>query len=179
MAESTAHDVRSRQDPLRERYKTAPAEAMITDHARTKDGTRIDPFHGRVVPGSKDYGIDWPFGIHHAVGGYHDGPNPGDILCAALATCLDSTIRMIAGRLGVRLLELEVDVEANVDVRGTLIVDRSVPVGFQKMRCSARLQPAEGTDPELVKRLLAAAEHSCIVLQTLRSGIPVETSFAV
>jgi uncharacterized OsmC-like protein len=178
MTTQTATDVRERQDPLRERYKTAPEEARITDRARTKDGLQTDPFHGRVVPGSQDYGIVWPFAIHKAVGGDHDGPNPGDMLCAALAACLDSTIRMIAGRLGVRLASLEVVVEADVDVRGTLVVDRSVPVGFQKMRCNVRLEAAEGTDPEILKRLLAAAEHSCVNLQTLRSGVSIETAFA-
>lgn len=76
----------------------------------------------------------WSFGIHRAVGGYHDAPNPGDILCAALASCLDSTIRIIADRLGITLTSLEVDVTAEVDVRGTLVVNRDIPVGFQAMR---------------------------------------------
>ena len=119
----------------------------------------------------------WPFSIHHAVGGYHDGPNPGDLLCAALAACLDSTIRIIANLLGVILTSLEVDVSADVDARGTLTVDRAVPVGFQMMRCHVTLQAAEGTNPKLMEKLLAAAEYSCVTLQTLRSGVSVETRF--
>lgn len=140
MAEKVGVDVRGRQDPLRERYKTAPGEAWITDRARAEWVADDDPFHGRIVLGSQDYGAVWPFGIHRAVGGFHDGPNPGDLLCAALAACLDSTIRIIAGRLGVRLTALEIDVTGDVDVRGTLAVDRSVPVGFRKMRCGVRLE---------------------------------------
>jgi uncharacterized OsmC-like protein len=170
-------DVRTRQDPLRARYKEAAQEAWIIDHARTTDGVKTDPFHGYVVPGSQDYGIVWPFGIHKAIGGYHDGPNPGDVLCAALATCLDSTIRIIADRLHITLASLEVDVTAEVDVRGTLVVDRQVPVGFQKMRCRVNLQAAPGTDAKMVERLLAASEYSCVNLQTLRSGVAVETVF--
>lgn len=177
MTEQDVKSMRERQDPLRERYEAAPEEAKITDRARTTEGTETDPFHGFVVPGSEDFGVKWPFGIHRAVGGYHDAPNPGDVLCAALAVCLDSTIRMIAERLGVGLTSLEVDVTADVDVRGTLLVDRTVPVGFQSMRCHVDVQAAAGTDPKLMKKLLAAAEHSCVVLQTLRSGVPVETSF--
>lgn len=167
-------DVRARQQPLRDRYKVAPAEAVITDHARTIKGVETDPFHGTVMPGSQDYGVVWPFGIHRAVGGDHDGPNPGDLLCAALAACLDSTIRIIANRLAITLVSLEVDVTAVVDVRGTLVVDRAVPVGFQTMRCHVNIQAAEGTDPGLVEKLLAAAEYSCVNLQTLRSGVAVE-----
>lgn len=177
MAEQ-ASSVRERQDPLRERYKAVPEEASITDRARTTGGTDTDPFHGFVVPGSDDLGVKWSFGIHHAVGGYHDAPNPGDVLCTALAACLDSTFRMIAERLGVTLNSLEVDVTAQVDVRGTLLVDRTVPVGFQSMQCHVDVQAAEGTDPKLVQRLLAAAEDSCVVLQTLRSGVPIESSFS-
>lgn len=177
MAEKDSTSVRERQDPLRERYQIAPEEAAITDRARTTGGTDADPFHGFVLAGSADFGVRWPFGIHRAVGGDHDAPNPGDVLCAALAACLDSTIRMIAERLGVSLSSLEVDVTAEVDVRGTLLVDSTVPVGFQSMRCDVDVQAAEGTDPKLVQKLLDAAEHSCVVLQTLRSGVPVETRF--
>jgi hypothetical protein len=69
---------------------------------------------------------------------------------------------------------LEVDVCADVDVRGTLVVDRAVPVGFQTMRCQVTIPAAEGTDPGLLEKLLAAAEYSCVNLQTLRSGVVVE-----
>jgi uncharacterized OsmC-like protein len=53
------------------------------------------------------------------------------MLCAALAACLDSTIRIIADHLDVTLSSLEVGVTAEVDVRGTLLMDRKVPGGFQ------------------------------------------------
>ena len=168
-------DVSARQDPLRQRYKVAPEDALITDRARTAEGALDDPVHVWCVPGSRDYGVQWPLGIHEAVGGLHDAPNPGDLLCAALATCLDSVIRMIANRHGVALRSLEVDVQGDVDVRGTLWVSREVPVGFQRMRCRIRLRPAPGTDPALVERLLTAAEYSCVNLQTLRHGVTIET----
>jgi uncharacterized OsmC-like protein len=169
-------DVRARQEPLRARYQEAPQEARIVDRGRTTDGAKTDPFHGFVVPGSKDYGVVWPFGIHSSVGGDHDAPNPGDLLCAALATCLDSTIRIIAARHQITLTSLEVDVTGDLDVRGTLMVDRQVPVGFQKLRCRVDLKAAPGTDPKSLERLLAGAERSCVNLQTLRSGVTVETS---
>jgi len=169
-------NVRSRQDPLRKHYRESPEDARITDRAKTTGGTGMDPFHGKVMPGSEDHGVVWPFGVHRAVGGDHDLPNPGDLLAAALATCLDSTIRLIADRLGVSLISLSVEVVADVDVRGCLQVDRSVPVGFQKMRCHVALQAAEGTDPQTVQMLLAASENSCVNYQTLRAGVPITTS---
>jgi uncharacterized OsmC-like protein len=168
----------ARQEPLRERYKEAPDEAVITDRARTAGGVETDPFHGNVVLGSEGHGVELPFGIHHAVGGYHDTPNPGDMLCAALAACLDSTVRIIADRLGVTLSRLEVEVTADVDVRGTLLVDTNVPVGFQTMRCHVDIQASEGTDAKRVNKLMAASERSCVNLQTLRSGVSIQTSLS-
>ncbi|PVV11756.1 MAG: hypothetical protein B6D77_06235 [gamma proteobacterium symbiont of Ctena orbiculata] len=169
-------NVRDRQTPLQQRYQVNPDEALINDQARTSGGVENDPFHGTVHPGKPDTSVALHFGIHSAVGGYHDAPNPGDLLCAALAACLDSTLRIIADRLGVRLQSLEVAVLGEVDVRGTLMVDRMVQVGFHKMSCRIDIQAEKQTDPRLVEKLIAAAEHSCVTLQTLRSGVNVETS---
>lgn len=108
----------------------------------------------------------------------HDAPNPGDMLCGALAACMDSTIRMVADHLGVTLTSLEVKVAAEVDVRGFLAVDRKVLVGFQKMECLVNFKTAEGTDPKLENMLKAASEYSCVNMNTLRSGVPITTSFS-
>ncbi|MGD8428402.1 MAG: OsmC family protein [Balneolaceae bacterium] len=172
---SKGGDARTRQKPLRDLYKKSPVEAMITDGARTIESDPQDPWHGGIKAGSIDYGISWRYGIHRAVGGDHDAPNPGDLLCAALATCLDSTIRIIADHMGLTIRSLNVDVKAKVDVRGTLVVDRDTPVGFQSMECSIHIEPEKGTDPALIKRLISASEYSCVNLQTLLAGVKVET----
>lgn len=170
-------DARDRQLPLYSQYKETPEAATITDRAVATDGVETDPFHGTVEPGSQDYGVAWSYGVHEAIGGFHDAPNPGDLLCAALATCLDSTIRIIADRLDVELVDLAVDVTADVDVRGTLVVERDVPVGFQSMAVRVDLDPEPGADPGLVEQLKQAAEYSCVNLRTLMSGVPVETEW--
>jgi uncharacterized OsmC-like protein len=174
MATTTAKLVQQRQAPLRERYRRAPTEAWICDGAQTVNGCGGDPFHGAVTP-ANNAGTPLCFGIHRAVGGDHDYPNPGDLLCAALAACLDSTLRMLADHLGIRFQSIEVKVDAECDVRGCLLVERSVPVGFQKMRCTVRLQPEGEVEPERLQKLLGAAEASCVVLQTLRNGVTVIT----
>jgi uncharacterized OsmC-like protein len=172
VAKAKAKLVQQRQGPLRERYRRVPTEAWIRDGAQTINGCGGDPFHGAVIP-ANNAGAPLCFGIHRAVGGDHDYPNPGDLLSAALAACLDSTLRMLADHLDVRLQSLEVKVEAECDVRGCLLVERFVPVGFQKMRCSVRLQPEGQVEPERLQMLLGAAEGTCVVLQTLRNGVTV------
>ncbi|WP_334442515.1 OsmC family protein [Bradyrhizobium sp. AZCC 1610] len=117
------------------------------------------------------------FGIHRAIGGDHDLQNPGDMLCAALAACLDSTLRMIAVRMGIALKTLAVEVRAFADVRGCLVVDRQVPVGFQRIDVDVLIEAEGNTDPAQISRLTSVAERCCVVLQTLRGDIAVDTRF--
>lgn len=167
-------DVRSAQAPLRRDYEKNPKKALVTDSARTEGSGLPDPFHGTVIPG-EDQDEEWPYGVHRAVGGPQDAPVPGDILCSALATCLESTIRMIANRLSVRLRTLRVEVSANVDVRGTLAVDRDVPVGFRSMKCEVVMEAEDDGDRQALQKIFRGAERSCVVLQTLQSGVEVDT----
>lgn len=185
-----------RQKPLCAHYADHPEEAAITDWAKTTGGS--DPVHGTIdmghstggakIPqdylpddsaGENTYGVEWPVGIHKAVGGDHDLPNPGNMLSAALAVCLDSTIRIIANRMKININHLQVTVCSKADVRGTLVVDRDVPVQFQEMECIVELQAEEGTNPRLLEKLQAAAEYSCVNLQTLRNGVDVNTKLEV
>lgn len=166
------------QKPLRLRYQSEPNAAWVTDRAQTKGTEPDDPFHSTVLP-MPECGVAIPIGVHRAVGGVHDAPTPGDVLCAALAACQDSSIRMVANILGIVLEAVEVEVTANVDVRGTLGIDVQVPVGFQSMRCMIRIQARPGTNPQLLEKLRAASERSCVVRQTLLHPPHLETQFDV
>ena len=124
-------------------------------------------------------GVVVPVGVHRAVGGLHDAPTPGDMLCAALAACQDSAVRMVANRLGVEIISLEVRVSAQVDVRGALGLDAEVQVGFQSMTCDIDLEVDESTPPKLREILESAAQRCCVVQQTLHHPPPVTTRFVV
>lgn len=170
--------VQDSQAPLRILYKEAPVQAMVTDHARTCGANPSDPFHSLVEP-MDGCGVSVPVGVHRAVGGLHDAPTPGDLLCAALAACQDSAVRMVANRLGVEILALEVRVTAQVDVRGALGMEVGVPVGFQSMTCHIDLKVKEGTHAKLLESLHHAAERCCVVQQTLRHPPHLVTQFCV
>ena len=94
------------QKPLKTRYRHTPELATVTDHARTCGGALDDPFRTEVEP-MDGCGVVVPIGTHAAVGGPHEAPTPGDMLCAALAACQDSAVRMVANLLGVKLTTLE------------------------------------------------------------------------
>lgn len=166
------------QKPLKASYMQKPELAMVIDHAKTSGELATDPFHSKVEP-MDGCGISVPVGVHAAVGGKHDAPTPGDLLCAALAACQDSAIRMVANLMNIELLELHVQVTAAADVRGTLAMDRNVPVGFQEMTCDVRMKVKEGTQPRQLERLQVAAKECCVVQQTLKSPPPVKTTFII
>ena len=52
-----------------------------------------------------------------------------------------------------------------------------VTVVFQRMRLNVQMRCAHGTREQLVRKLQQASEHCCIVLQTLRSGVPVDMTY--
>jgi len=98
------------------------------------------------------------------------------LLCGALAACFDSTLRIIAEHLGINVTALEVDVSADLDARGTLQVDKTVPVGFQSIQCRVNLETEKETNPALISKLITATEQCCVVFQTLTNDVNIETS---
>ena len=172
--------VHDRQAPLRAWYAAHPEAALIHKRVRSSAPDGRDPFHGTVIPENlahpdAAYGVAWHYGIDEAVGGLHDAPNPGELLCAALAACADGTVRLIANHLGVELEHLEVEASGTVDVRGAL-GDDSVKVGFEAMSVEIRLRAVPGTPVHLVDLIGTATERLCIDLDTLRRGVPVEVT---
>jgi len=170
-----AIDMKLRQAPIRQTYAQTPEAAVVTDHARSVSDSvqATEPLAGEIA-------FDDPTGarlkvaLHKGVGGTGEGPVPGDILCAAIASCLDSTIRVIANMLGVKLARLEVAVESDVDLRGTLRMDPGVPVGFSDIRVTVAMEPAGDTPPATLDAILTAAEQSCVVMQTLRRAPTIQ-----
>jgi uncharacterized OsmC-like protein len=84
---------------------------------------------------------------------------------------------MIADRLGIELEQLEVEVSGELDVRGTLAIDSTVPVGFERLATAVRVRAAPGTPPARLEQLAVASEQLCVVLDTLRRGVPVDVTF--
>lgn len=175
MSQSTVN-LRERQAPIKQRFRDDPRTAFTTTAARSVAHDPSDPLHCRIGP--TDFpGVVIDSGLHDLAGGDHAHPCSGDILASALAACEESTIRSVAANMGVQLESVKVEAEIDWDFRGTMGVDPSVPVGAVGARVRSRVKVREGVDPERAKRFLASAERYCAVLQTLRSGVAVETSF--
>jgi uncharacterized OsmC-like protein len=156
---------------LYKEYQNNPASAIITDSSEVIGSNLQDPFRTSVSINDK-MKVPFKIGVHKAVGGDHDFPNPGDLLCASLASCFESTIRMIANKLGIELYETKIKATAQVDVRGTLMMDKSIPVGFQSMHVEAVII-AKNTNEKRLNTLIKGAKDSCIVYQTIKRGVPI------
>jgi len=169
-------DLRSIQAPLKDRYRADPASALVVTEAASVPNDLSDPRHCSVAPsGFPEVTIH--AGLHPAAGGAGDTPCSGDILASALAICEESTVRSVAANMGVELESVHVGVRIHWDFRGTLAVDRDVPVGATAIEMRTEIKVKDGADPERAKRLLASAERYCSTLQTLRQGVEVTTDF--
>lgn len=169
-----AVSMKARQTPLLETYKQDPEQAIVFDFATTDSEKHdvSDPLHSKVFI-DQHFMVEQGVSVHRKVGGKSDLPTPGDLLCGAIASCLDSTIRVIANRFDIRLKTLKVSVTGEVDVRGTLRVDRQVPVGFSGFDIEVDIQTAGYLPAKWLDRLLAGAEQSCIIIQSLNPNCNV------
>src|SRR4029077_11771203 len=170
-------NVRELQSPIRQRYKDDPQAAQIRLKVRSAQADLSDPLHCTAV-GVSTPDISWRSGAHPAVGGTGDVPCSGDLLLGALAACQETTIRLVAANMGIELASLEVEVEADWDARGTLAL-RDYPIGLTAVRCVARVTVPQDVKGERAERLLRSAEKYCVVLNTLRNGVPVESTFSL
>jgi uncharacterized OsmC-like protein len=124
-------------------------------------------------------GVTFRSGAHPAVGGDDDAPCSADLLLAALAACQEVTLRMVAANMGIDLEELEVTAEGDWDPRGTLAMGKDFPIGLTGIRVHSRVVVREDGRGDRAERLLRSAERYCVVLDTLRRGVPVEATFAL
>ncbi len=168
-------DVRQQQAPLKEEMRQHPERAKITDTVQSLPSDLRDPMHvraGRV--GDKPFEIT--VGVHRSAGGDGKFPCPGDVLAASLVACQELTVRMVAANMGIDLEDIRVTVTASSDLRGTLGIDRNTKVGIQTLDVATHVV-VRGGDPERARRLLAASERYCSILDTLRHPPEITARF--
>jgi uncharacterized OsmC-like protein len=171
-------NLRELQAPIKRRYQDDPDAARITMTVRSGPSDLADPLHCAIAPDAVA-GLQWRSGAHPGVGGAGDVPCSGDLLMGALAACQEVTLRMVASAMGVELEEVQVEVSGRLDLRGTLGMSKEVPVGVSGITCRTSVKVKEGANPERARRLLENAERYCVVINTLRHGVPVESQFTL
>src|SRR5437016_13013810 len=121
-------DLRSIQRPLKEKYRSDPDTSRITLSAQ-----------GSQTPTPMACSVDLGRAIyeaqaHSGVGGAGTAACSGDLLLGALAACAQITCQMVAAASGIELDAVDVTVEGDLDLRGTLGMSRTAAVGFESIR---------------------------------------------
>ena len=164
-------DLRSLQKPLKEQYRSDPNASRIT--LRAKGGQTDVPISCSVDIGRAVYSAE----AHKGVGGAGAGACSGDLLLGALAACAQITCQMVATAMGVPTEKIEVIVEGDLDLRGTLGIAKDVPVGFEDIRLKFNVV-APGATPEQIKSLQEKTEQYCVVMQTLMKPPKLQSEWA-
>jgi uncharacterized OsmC-like protein len=150
-------ELRAVQEPLKARYRTDPASALVTLTAEGDlgEGVTCSVATGRAIVEA---------GLHPATGGDGMSACSGDMLLQALVACSGVTLQAVATSLGLTVTG-SVLAEGDLDFRGTLGVDRESPVGFRAIRLRFTLMTDATQDQ--IATLLRLTERYCVVYQTL------------
>jgi uncharacterized OsmC-like protein len=155
-----ADQLRAMQAPLKQQYRDNPESARIPAHAEcTLDSAdiacTIPGWHGDVVAG-----------LHQAAGGDGSLACSADLLLQALVACAGVTLRAVATAYGVQLRG-RVIADGAWDVRGTLGIDRTAPVGMTDITLTFEVE--SDADDARLQRLIETAERYCVIFQTLKN----------
>ena len=160
-----ADQLREAQAPLREKYRDDPASARTPLHAGAdfRDGgvtCTVDTTAGPVRAG-----------LHRATGGDGTDACSGDMLLEALAACAGVTFRSVVTSRGLTLRSARLHVDGAFDARGTLGLDRDVPVGVQDVVVT--IEADIDADADVLERIAVTTERYCVVGQSLRDPVRI------
>jgi uncharacterized OsmC-like protein len=158
--EKVVPDIRSLQKPLKEQYRRDPQSSRITLTA--KGGETSTPLSCSVDIGRAIYQAE----AHKGVGGTGTAACSGDLLLGALAACAQLTCQLVATAMRIQTRHIEVTVNGDMDLQGTLGISKEVPVGFDAIRVQFNIDAPQATAEQL-RSLQEKTEQYCVVLQTL------------
>jgi putative redox protein len=141
-----------------------PEQAIATFAASTR---QIDGLVSRAAIRDFSLTIDEP----EQLGGTDQGPNPVELVLAALGTCQEITYRLYADAMSIPLHGVSVRLEGHLDLRGFFGMDPEVRAGYSAIEATVVLDsPASDED---LARLKAAVDAHCPVLDIITNPVPV------
>ncbi|GAB3170948.1 OsmC family protein [Myceligenerans halotolerans] len=153
-------ELRGRQAPLKERYRADPSAASTPLRA---SATFAEP---DVTTTVATWAGPVRAGLHRATGGDGADACSGDMLLEAVLACAGVTLRSVATVMGVAIRSAALTTVGSFDARGTLGLDRDVPVGVGEITIEATLET--DADDATLRKLAALTERYCVVGQSLR-----------
>jgi uncharacterized OsmC-like protein len=154
-----------------------PEAATVTIRTRHRwdDGYAVDGYTeemeeaGEPTPRTFTFRTDWPA----EVGGRDSGPAPGEVILAALGGCVAMTYITKAATRGVDIEELEVTIEAAVDLRGTFQL-AAIRAGLAGARVTVSVRSS--ADDAVLDELRQLVTQTSAVYDSLANPVPIELS---
>ena len=165
-----SEQLRNLQAPLKDQYRVTPDAARITlkSEGRIGENVTCSVDTGRALVAA---------GLHPATGGDGLSACSGDMLLQALVACAGVTLNAVATALAIPIESGTVHAEGDLDLKGTLGVDKAAPVGFIAIRLRFRLV-STATEEQLAT-LQKLTERYCVVYQTLRHAPAMEVDISL
>ncbi|MCS7060675.1 MAG: OsmC family protein [Anaerolineae bacterium] len=155
-----AETITAFQSALRQAGDKSRAEFVV--HTRL-----VDRYQTQAVIRNFELTIDEPASL----GGTDRGPNPVEVVLAALGACQEIVYATYAALLGVRIQRLEIRVTGQLDPRGFFNV-ADVPAGFERVEYEVDLQT--DAPPDKTSQLIELVNRHCPVLDILQRPIPTQ-----
>ena len=152
------------------KFKAEPDSAVATFESRSAlhEGLRSE-----AVMRAHKLVVDEP----PELGGTDAGPNPVELILAALGTCQEITYRAYATALGIPLDRVAVNLMGTIDLKGFFAVDDAVRPGYQKITGTVRLEST--ASDEQLEILRNAVNAHCPVLDIIQNRVPVTLDLAI
>src|SRR5271155_2545944 len=123
------------QADLRAHAENATAEFSV-------DSRQVDGLRSEAKIRQFSLTVDEP----PTLGGSDAGPNPVELVLAALATCQEITYRAYATALGIPLESVSVKLDGSLDLRGFFAVKDGVRAGFTNVSGVVELKSSASED---------------------------------
>jgi uncharacterized OsmC-like protein len=149
------------------------AKVTIRTRHRWDNGFAVDGYAheleeaGEVTPRAFSFRTDWP----PEIGGQDTGPSPGETILGALGGCVAMTYITKAATRGVDIEELEVMIEAQVDLRGVFELD-AVRAGLTGAIVTVRVR--SDADDGILDELGRIVTRASGVYDTFVNPVPVQ-----
>jgi uncharacterized OsmC-like protein len=133
-------------------YLTNAIEAITGDPAkgqthwqvtsRWRGGTRSDTLVKTYTIGGQRVAKDFTIRIDepYELGGTNQFANPQEYLLAALNACMIVGYSAVCALQGIKLDELRIETEGDIDLRGFLGIDTTVRPGYESLRYTVRIK---------------------------------------
>ena len=146
-------------------FKADPKKAQVTfeSNSALQQGLRSE-----VAIREHQLTVDEPASL----GGTDTGPNPVELVLAALGSCQEITYRAYATALGIPLDNVSVQLEGFIDLRGFFAVDDTVRPGYQQLKGTVKLESS--ASDEQLQQLRDIVNAHCPVLDIISKPVPVE-----